>query len=346
MLVIIRVDASIQIGTGHVMRCLALAEGLRNRGVKVKFICKQYNDNLFKKIINHGFEVYKISFTEKFNNTKNQEIDAKLSIKLLSKKKADWLIVDSYKLDEKWEKEVKEYCKSLLVIDDLIEKKHFCDILINQNLGSKLINYKSLVPQKCKLLLGPKYSLLRPEFSKLRPISLKHRDNDTRIRKILIMFGGVDYYNYTSAVIEKINLENLPNLETIDVVMGSLSPNIIKVKKSMSLLNCHSKLFIDTPNMANLLSTTDLAIGAAGSTTWERCCLGVPSLQFVIAENQSEIAKALAKSKSAISVENLDQLNVSLKKCIKSKFLISQNCRKITDGNGVENVISFLLDYK
>ena len=84
MLVIIRVDASIQIGTGHVMRCLALAEGLRNRGVKVKFISKQYNDNLFKKIINHGFEVYKISFTEKYNNTKNQEIDAKLSIKLLS----------------------------------------------------------------------------------------------------------------------------------------------------------------------------------------------------------------------------------------------------------------------
>ena len=194
MKVVIRTDASIQIGTGHVMRCLTLAEGLKYKNVRVEFICREHKGNMISYIKSRGFEVHIIPLLKKDTGIPSlskakvkildhadwlgstQEQDAHICHQILGKLIPDWLIVDHYSLDQVWEMKLQGSFQKLMVIDDLADRSHACDLILDQTYNRKLDDYKSLVTSKCQVLVGSKYALLRPEFSEWREFSLRRRE--------------------------------------------------------------------------------------------------------------------------------------------------------------------------
>jgi len=341
MKAIFRVDASLKMGTGHVMRCLTLTQVLKENGADVEFICRKHEGSLIDKIRSSGFVVHEL---EVFEETKvdnklahshwlgaTQQQDADDCINILKAEKLDWLIVDHYALDEEWQKRLKPCYEKLMVIDDLADKIFDCDVLLNQNLGTQIEDYKNKIPDNCELLLGCNYALLRSEFSDLRERALVRRKNTIEINNILISMGGSDNENITYDI-----LQQLDDRFNIVVVLGSSSMHSDMIAGYAE--GKKIKVIIDADNMAELMLEADLAIGAGGSTSWERCCLGLPTLLFVTAENQRAVAENLEHSGAVIIVENLkDDLQM-----MASNFdlwrAISEKSQAICDGFGVKRI--------
>ncbi|WP_243388199.1 UDP-2,4-diacetamido-2,4,6-trideoxy-beta-L-altropyranose hydrolase [Bacillus kexueae] len=360
MKIVFRVDASLQIGTGHVMRCLTLAEELRVLGHEIIFISRKLEGNLCHFVSERGFKIFCLpSQQNKANNCNSKhahwletswEIDAKQTIEIIEKHIGyfDWLIIDHYAIDYKWESLLKNYCQRMMVIDDLADRKHFCDILLDQNYYLNFQNrYQKLIRSGCKLLLGPKYSLLRNEFIELRKeIRFKEVKN---ITNILVFFGGSDPTNETLKTLYALNaLES--NKLNIDVVVGASNPNIDKIKEycnKYSNINFHSAINY----MAKLMKQADLAICAGGTTTWERYCMGLPAILIAVAYNQIEICEAISElgidyylgkseevsDKDIInSLERFHRGDINLQKT-------SIKAQKIVDGKGKFRVINELI---
>jgi len=342
MKIIFRVDASIEIGTGHVIRCLTLAQFLKNKGYVVEFICRKFTGNLIYKLQSNGFNVHKLDAYEgvKVDNKSayshwlglTQQQDAYDCINILKDKKIDWLIVDHYALDYVWHKKLRYFVNKVMVIDDLADRKLDCDVLLNQNFGIKNKDYNGKVTDDCELLLGTKYSLLRPEFSNLRKKALIKRKNTKKIKNILISMGGIDIENITYNV-----LQSLVGDYKIFVVLGKNSPHnsmILNYAKNKTNI----KILIDTNNMDELMLNADLAIGAGGSTSWERCCLGLPTLLFITSDNEKTIAFNLESLGAVKIVKNLTfDLQLVLNDFNLWKYM-SNNAKNICDGLGVSRV--------
>ena len=351
MKVIIRVDASLKMGTGHVMRCLTLAQVLKENGGDVEFICRKHEGNLIDKIHSSEFAVHELRLCEEieFDNKlahshwlgATQQQDADDCIDILKVEKTNWLIVDHYALDEQWQKKLKPYYKKIMVIDDLADRKHQCDILLDQNFGRSSKDYEILTLKSTKLLMGPKYALLRPEFEKLRQYSLDRRKK-ANFKSLLINMGGTDPDNITEKVIEKLQAANLPKNVIITIVMGKTAPHLQSVKRCASELPYYSEVKVDIDNMAEIMANADIAIGASGSTTWERCCLGVPTLQLITAYNQEFIAQKLDKI-NAIKLVNIDELVKNLENFQYWMKAIGENASKVTNGSGSRAVLAYLL---
>lgn len=364
MNVVFRCDASIQIGTGHVMRCLTLADELVRQGANCHFICREHEGNLIEFIAQKGHNTYKLNLKHQDSiNKKNdeepklfhskwlgstQEDDAKQVLDILSTIKPEWIVIDHYALDKYWEQKLRPHCDNILVIDDLADRKHDCDILLDQTFGRDKQDYQNLVPDHCKILCGTTYALLRPEFSEWRQYSLERR-KDSKLQHILINLGGVDKDNITSRILESLKQASLPKSCRITVVMGSTSPWLEAVTTKANQLLWSTIVKTGVSNMAELMSNSDLAIGAAGSTSWERCCLGLPTLMLVIADNQSDIAKNL-ESVNAVKIlldtQNLTTIichNISMfLKNPKNLMLMSQSSADILDGKGVIRVANHI----
>ena len=304
MRVVIRVDASLQIGSGHVMRCLTLAQTLKNNRFEVVFICRKLHGHLIEKIAREGFHVHELSAHNKKNNIDSkldhshwlevtQKNDADDCITILNNEEFDWLIVDHYALDHEWQNCLKPHYKRLMVIDDLADRNHQCDILLDQTYGRIEKDYLNRIPMNGQLLLGSKYALLRPEFSDFRISSLKRRTNST-LNNLLINMGGIDIENVTEEILDHLKASNLGKELNITIVMGIHSPHLESIKIKASELSQNTKLLVDVQNMAEIMADADIAIGASGSTTWERCCLGLPSIQIAISKNQKHLAQMLA----------------------------------------------------
>ena len=300
MNVFIRVDASVEIGTGHVMRCLVLAEELRNKKVNVSFICHMIPGDMIAYIRAKGFTVYCIEVSQAvLENSLNHlswlecqwQMDARLTIKTLSENtNIDWLIVDHYAFDAQWERMVKPYVTSIMVIDDLADRAHDCDVLLDQNLYSDMADrYENLVSNNTLQLLGPKYLLLRKEFSD-RSVEKKHSGT---IKRILISFGGSDPTNETMKAIKAVLKMNRPDI-CVDVVIGTSNQQYATIAnfcESIPQIKLHYKI----DYVADLMIKADLAIGAGGTTTWERCYLGLPAITIETATNQAEILRYIAE---------------------------------------------------
>ena len=302
---IIRADASVQIGTGHVMRCLTLADELRGHGAEVVFVCREFAGNLCGYIKEKGYIVYRlpVSNEQEHNIEGNLKYAAWLGadwqtdagqvediIKGLDTP-PDWLVVDHYAFDERWEGYLRPYVKKIMVIDDLADRSHDCDLLLDQNFYENLESrYDGLVPAWCKKLLGPKYALLRPEFKKARE-NLRKRDG--HVKKIMIFFGGSDPTNETAKALEAIRMLNRPDI-AVDVVVGAANSHRANVQALCAKMP-NVRFHLQVPTMAQLMVTADLFIGAGGTTTWECCFIGLPAIIWVVAENQKETALALAK---------------------------------------------------
>lgn len=355
----IRTDASIDIGTGHVMRCLTLAKALEQKGASVFFICKDHKGNLIDFIENHGFTCHTLSidneikFIQKDSNTpshanwlgSNWETDAKQTINILDSQIIDWMIVDHYALDYRWEQTIRKYVRKIMVIDDLLDRQHDCDLILDQTYGRKLDAYKELTPPNCKQLIGTNYALLRPEFSQKRTVSLKYREKP-KLNNILISLGGIDKDNITSQVLEALKNTSLKKECKITIIMGhnALWLNQVEMKATEFLHSTSIK--VNVSNMAQLMSKSDLAIGAAGSTSWERCCLGVPTILLVLAENQKKIAETLNDAKAVIYLKEISELAKHIEDVAKNLEKLSNMSNiasAICDGLGTERTIIHLL---
>lgn len=356
-----RVDASYEIGSGHVMRCLTLALKLAEKGFECVFVYRLLPGNLSEYIKSKGFKTLEL---ESRNNTlKNSKLNHKhwlgvswqqdvSEINNLIKShslKLNWIIVDHYAISLEWEKEMSSYCNNLMVIDDLADRSHHCSILLDQNLNNDDNRYLNLVPKNCKLLLGPKYSLLRPEFKNFREKSLLRRSNGN-LNNILINFGGGDRYNLISKTLKALSKIKISSDIKLNVVYGSMTKKDSKLESVISSLNNEVEVFSFIDNMGKFLSKSDLVIGAGGSSSWERCCLGVPGIILSVAYNQDQIIKNLDEAGAIISIVEDDLMNGKLKKILdklktkNSLLYYSKNASSITDGNGADKIVNELVN--
>lgn len=361
-----RADASIQIGTGHVMRCLTLADELTRKGHECRFVCREHEGHLGDLITGKGYDLTLLpahSDNEPEANGRNSDNyerwlgvlwqeDARQTLDALKEWKPDWLVVDHYALDARWEKRLKPHVGQIMVIDDLANRPHDSALLLDQNLGRSAADYDHLVPCDCVRLIGPKYALLRPEFAELRDKSLARRKKEPSLMHILVTMGGVDPENATGAALDALTKSNLPETCRISVVMGTQAPWLHKIKAQAAVVPYQIEVLSGISNMAEVMTSADLAIGAAGSTSWERCCLGLPTFMFVLAENQRSAAKALqdrgcakllGSSTDKQLVKRLEKELASLQLGSALIDMINKSC-SITDGRGVWRLINAMRD--
>lgn len=340
-----RTDASLAIGTGHVMRCLTLADAVRAHGAGCDFICREQPGHLMELIRARGFPVHELPPCETSQQGQDGDetvgpahstwlgcdwsIDAKQTSEVLASLNPDWLVVDHYALDSRWENALRAYCKKLMVIDDLADRPHVCDLLLDQNLGRIPADYAHLVPECCAVLAGPQFALLRPEFAALRAYSLNRRKVPV-LKQLLVFMGGVDQTNATGQVLEALKTCPLPADCKIIVVMGGKAPWLGKVRDIAASMPWTTVVQVDIGDMAQAMLESDLAIGAAGATSWERCCLGLPTILVPIAENQLSGALALSASGAATLLNEVRELESGLVEKIKL-LQSNQKLKKMSD---------------
>ena len=365
MKIVFRTDASLDIGTGHVMRCLTVATACRQRGIECVFLCRILDGGLHDQIRSKGFGVVVLPSLERqpgkartvetgsraqysFWLEVDWHTDALQTTRCLDEVgSVDWLIVDHYAIDVRWEALVRPQCQNMMVIDDLADRSHDCDVLLDQNLGRLIGDYDGLVPEGCIRLIGPKFALLRPEFAALRGYSLARRSAPV-LKSLLISMGGVDRDNATGEILQALRECPLPEDCRITVVMGPHAPWLETVRQSAQSLPWRTEVVVNVSDMARLMADSDLAIGAAGSTAWERCCLGVPTIQLVLAQNQAEIAKALSEAGAALTAgaEKLHEVFFSVLTatgCGERLLTVGQAAASISDGFGTQRVIDKLM---
>lgn len=292
MRVIVRTDASVEIGSGHLMRCLTLANQLRSEGAEVAFICRDLPGGMFDLLHARGYRIAKLPLSEAGDGA--QQVDAEETINAagqLFPEGIDWLVVDHYKLDTAWERMLRPYAQKLMVIDDLANRSHDCDLLLDQNYyRNQDRRYQGLVPEQCVTLLGPAYVLLRPEFAEARQ---RLRAREGTVRRILIFFGGSDPTNQTQTALEALKLLERRDVR-VDVVVGSANPHRDAIQAMCGELP-NVTFHCQVSNMAELILNADLGIGAGGAAMWERCYLGLPTITVVFAGNQERTTEDVAQ---------------------------------------------------
>lgn len=300
MNIIFRVDSSITIGTGHVMRCITLAKRLvKEQDTNIFFITRENTGSINEFIETSGFKVITLSVITNSESLEqylpwlgaSQEIDAMQTLAALEKiniTSIDILIIDHYSLDIKWEKKLKNKTKKIVVIDDLADRKHICDILLDQNIAPNYAaRYNELVPPECKKFLGISYCLLRDDFFQYQEIT-RPKNN---LKNLFIFFGGIDKDNATLKSLYSIE-SMIKVFDQVNVVVGKFNPHKKEISSFIKQYNNVTYLE-QVPNIAELMFQADLSIGAGGATTGERITLGLPSIVFSMAENQNAVSKHL-----------------------------------------------------
>lgn len=357
MKVVVRTDASSRIGSGHIMRCKTLANKMLRGGYEVLFVTREHPGNLIHLLECEGLNVVTLAqppITEILDAKQSddyaswlgveQKQDALETAKLSKDFRPNWIIVDHYALDLNWESLIRKYVKNIMVIDDIANRFHDCDILLDQNFNENLIDrYDKLIPKHAVKLLGPKYALLRLEFGEARK-KLRHRDGS--IKRIMIFFGGVDPTGETEEAMDAVRMKGWPDI-SVDVVVGASNPRASTIEHKCREMG-NASFYQQVSNMAELMSEADLFIGAGGSVTWERLCLGLPGIVKIIAENQRPAMMALAKIGLISLVENknedrvIDYLDALNELTAQSLLRMSEAGLSLVDGMGVARVVDVM----
>ena len=341
------------------MRCLTLADALRERGAKTFFVSREHPGHLLGQIVERGHKVHALPAPTASHLVSSMQTahaawlgtgwleDAKETLELLERERIDWLVVDHYALDRSWEQSLRPACERLMVMDDLADRAHDCDLLLDPTLGRTQEHYAEHVRDGTKMLLGPTYALLRPEFASLRPQSLARRQ-DPELRQILISMGGVDKDNATGRVLDALDASELPSHLGLTVVMGRQAPWLTAIQHRARIMRFFTDVRVEVKNMAELMAESDLAIGAAGGTSWERCCMGLPTIQFVVAKNQELIANQLAQIGAATFADEKTINSVLSRLCLDSDYRgLGDQIRtssRVTDGLGAQRVAEQMLE--
>ena len=342
MKVVFRADSSVDIGVGHVMRCLTLAAELRKLGCQCLFLCRQLQGDATDLVWRAGYGLRLLSGA---CSTIDWRQDADECLRCLQDgwEEPNWLVVDHYGLDERWESVMHTRAHRIMVIDDTADRPHDCDLILDQNLypdGSK--RYGHLVPVGAKQLIGPGYALLRPEFAAMR-----HRitPRSGKVGQILVSFGGTDPANATMLALDALRALDVNDF-VAHVVVGENAP-FGEILAATCAELAWARFYRPAKNMAELMACTDLAMGAAGSTVWERCALGLPAVMISLAANQEPIAKALDQIGAARYLGPVEALTAagvgsgleSMLQAPQNLHEMSQTAWRLVDGKGTPRVV-------
>jgi UDP-2,4-diacetamido-2,4,6-trideoxy-beta-L-altropyranose hydrolase len=356
MEVIFRTDASSVMGHGHVMRCLTLAKALSERGLRSTFVCKEHAGNLCDLIEQRGFYVVRLPLAETDSPVEKALHSLWLGSSVIEDAEStrtaiehagirpQWLIVDHYALDHQWEAILRPMVRQLMVIDDLADRLHVCDVLLDQNFFLNLQQrYSGKTPLECIMLLGPQFALLQPVYAELHAQATPK----SSVHRIFMFFGGADTENLTGRAIsafQRLKRSDI-HLDVVRIGGGASYEATQKQVSGHSNISLHGSL----PSLALLMHKADVAIGAGGATTWERLCLGLPSLVISLAENQEEVSMDLAAGglirylgdKRKVSEDDIYQALVML---VDSPSLSgwSVKCSNTCDGKGAFRVADYL----
>jgi len=355
--ILFRVDASNLIGSGHLMRCLALASEARLRGWRSIFVMRDPSSASIDKVKVSGHELHILVEADKKKILRindlvhsdwlavSQETDALETSNLIKNIIPDWVVVDHYAIDAVWHETIRKTGAKLLVIDDLADRVLECDILVNQNLGFLIKDYDEKIKTDTKIFLGPKYAILRPEFREWREFSLNRRKAPI-LNKVLISMGGVDAQNKTLKVLQTLEKSiNAVECEFL-VVLGAFYPFSYEIDKFMETsVNKITKL-TNIVNIGEIMANSDICIGAAGTSSWERCCLGLPTLTFIIADNQTRIASSLNELQSAV-ITDIKNLKTEFETLFQTSGLnklkyLTKKSSELCDGFGALRILESL----
>lgn len=329
MKVIFRADASHEIGSGHIYRLLTLSDALRSIGWNCAFACTSETLMIVPALKNKGVAILPPDAVEA----------------------CDLLVIDHYGLDKDYEEQARGWAKRIAVIDDLADRSHDCDVLLDMTYGRKQNDYRDLLPDDCTVLCGTEYALLRPQFTQARPASLECRKNLNSPPRVLVSLGSTNLHDVTGTVLKALAGYQGQKL-AMDVVMGSGAFAYDEVKALTQNIPLHEVvLHTDTPHMADLMMQADLAIGAGGTSSWERCCLGLPTLLVELADNQSMIADQLDQAGAVINLgrlgnfdpANFVQIMDDLLNSRETLGRMSAKASAICDGRGSERVLPWLM---
>jgi UDP-2,4-diacetamido-2,4,6-trideoxy-beta-L-altropyranose hydrolase len=358
-----RVDASLDIGAGHVMRCLTLADAFKEKGACCKFVCRAWPGNLLDLIAHRGHEAVALPAAEQPIQGMSLErhssgiahaawlgadwrTDAAQTAVALRGELVDWLVVDHYAIDYHWETALQGQYRKLMIIDDLADREHVCDVLLDQNLVEDMDRrYLGKTPENCIRLIGPQHALLRPEFELLRPASLARRKTLSLDRLLIFMSGG-DPQNETGKAVAGVT-QSKRRWRRVDIVVGRSFPAMRAIMAGLEKLPCAS-LHVQTSEMAKFMAAADLALTAGGSVTWEKCALGLPSFVAIMAENQRAIAGMMNERGAQRTVGFAsDIVPASYAQCldeIEPSELASmiEHASATCDGSGVKSVVKTL----
>lgn len=345
MRIVFRADAGIEMGIGHVMRCLTLADHLSERGHRCRFVSRERLGHMMAQIAARGHEVSILPSTDDGLGWLgvSEEEDVAETLAALGNTSVDWIVTDNYAIGSGWERLARKKTRHILAIDDLADRSHDCDLLLDQTLGREAAEYAGLVPSGSICLVGTGMALLRPRFAQLRAAMPDRRDGI--ISRLLVGLGGSDAANLTAIVIDAIDRCAWPETTTIQIVLGRANPWITSIQQRTSQSPWPMEVIVDTPDMAELMAKADLAIGAAGTTSWERCCLGLPAIVVIAAENQRENAVRLVAAGAALGMDVsehlLQDLQDALSGLVAQPTLVasmSERAAGLTDGLGCERV--------
>lgn len=356
MNIAIRVDASMVMGIGHLVRCHTLGRALWQQGASVRFICRAHPGHGIGALQEEGFAVavlpaLEVPETESVGEDYARWLgvsparDANETIAVLEGC-PDWLVVDHYGLDAEWEQRLRPHVGRILVIDDLANRNHDCDALLDQNYNSNAeARYADRLPTDATRLLGPCYALLGPEYTEYRR---EHRVYSGRVDRVLVFFGGTDPDNLTGCALEALSDATFADV-AVDAVVGPNNPHreaLAKQAEARPGITLHAP----RPHLADLMTAADLAIGAGGTTTWERCCLGLPSLVVSNADNQRPACEALAADGLIVYLGHSDEVTTAgmreglqaLREDPERLSRLAEIGMQIVDGNGTQRVIDHL----
>jgi UDP-2,4-diacetamido-2,4,6-trideoxy-beta-L-altropyranose hydrolase len=357
MRVAFRAEASTRIGSGHVMRCLTLARALRETGADIRFLCRAHAGHLGDTIKATDLPVTLLATPPDSGEPIADadypawlgvpaETDAAETIAALDGWRPDWLVVDHYGLDQTWERALRPHVGSILVIDDLANRPHDCDLLLDQNYHLNAgARYFDLAPPGCGCLLGPDHALLSPDYAELHPRAPPRGSN---VERILVFFGMADGANLTGRTVAAFLALERRDI-TLDVVIHPANPHAAALRDKAK---AHPNIVLHDPqpSLAPLMMKADLAIGAGGATSWERCCLGLPSLVITLAENQKTIAAELGRYGCLRWLGHHDEVSQDdLTKALRQALApsagtdMSKRCLELVDGRGTNRVAGFMM---
>lgn len=332
------------------MRCLALADALTARGVASTFVCASVPRGLASLVRGAGHVLMEIepahpgwapglAFT-----ADAQAVDAARTLEVLDGRQAAWLVLDHYALAAPWARAMEPLTARRLVLDDLADREHDCDLLLDQTFGRAASDYGGLVPADCRILVGPRHALLRPEFQLARPMALARRRQARPVERLLLSLGATDVGGVTQQALAAVRAAGVGC--AIDVVLTSSAPSLEAVE-AVAVRDSRVVLHVDTDEMASLMSAADLAVGAAGTSSWERCCLGLPTVALALADNQRFVAEQLQSTGALTAVSALTGVTQAVRAAAADAALrasMTAAAAALTDGRGADAVVDVMLD--
>lgn len=353
-----RVDASPVIGTGHVVRCLNLARQLTRKGAEVVFLSRGLPENFRRQIDQIGCALVELTQYEDVlpQNPSSYETwlgcsqieDAKECEALIGEQKEIILIVDHYGVAETWIDIIKPLVGGLVFFDDLAQRSLNVDWVINQNIGWEESDYHGLVNAETRLLIGPGFAALSDTYANMSKSFVRYYD-PTGILRILISLGGADAHNVSKQIASVLCKLNLKREFKITIVAGHMNPNLQELQQFCGSQKGKVSLVTGANDLAEIYAEHDIAIGAVGSSSWERCCLGLPSILVAIADNQIPAAKELHRLGAGYYLENFNE-NLEEKLGRQIVFLedannwqkMSEIAAGICDGRGSQRIANIL----